>query len=62
MNAPLPNDLRIGEGFAFFRWHCLRWPVVRDCQGLADEPGTECRDSWPRLQANRPALDVPKEG
>lgn len=26
----------MGEGYAYFRWHCLKWPVFRDCPGVCD--------------------------
>lgn len=36
---------QFGEGFAFFRWHCLRYPTVNDCRGLADK-NSQCKAEW----------------
>lgn len=34
------------EDFAFFRWHCLRWPEVQKCIFDLDYPFRECQVRW----------------
>jgi hypothetical protein len=59
MNAPLPNEsVSIGEGFAFFRWHCLNWSFT-SCRGFND-PRSACDTLWMAL-VHKPALDVTQE-
>lgn len=36
-----------GEGFAYFRWHCLKWPEMEWCVG---GPQAWCTDIWRDMQ------------
>lgn len=51
------NDLRLGEGFAFFRWHCLAYQG--DAWAGIPHPEYEqrmCRREFADLQRNLTAL------
>jgi len=39
-----PVRASIGEGFAYFAWHRLRWPSWDDCRGIRD--GRVCELYW----------------
>jgi hypothetical protein len=50
-NAAVPSkkyDIR-GEGFAFFRWHCLRWGSEVPCSGWLHFPNAMCVREWSEL-------------
>lgn len=42
-----------GEGFAFFRWHTLRYPHIEECPG-SYERYRFCLDEWRALQRKEP--------
>lgn len=42
MSAPLSAEKR-GEGFAFFRWHSMRWPRSGSCRYAMTDV---CRHLW----------------
>lgn len=46
MSTPesLSNERRLGEGFAYFRWHWLTWPYCCTCP-YHNEPNF-CRQLW----------------
>lgn len=41
---PCTEPVSIGEGFAYFRWHCLVFPHS-ECRGWRD-PANDCRRWW----------------
>jgi hypothetical protein len=41
------TDLKLGEGFAFFRWHSIRWPGKGGCQ---NHSGYLCWMCWPKVE------------
>jgi len=52
MTNALTNEHDLGEGIAFFRWHCLRYPQNTDCKGVAeweDFPLCVCKHDWEHL-------------
>jgi hypothetical protein len=38
------ETVTVGEGFAFFRWHCLKWPFS-GCLGFNDSRAA-CDFQW----------------
>jgi hypothetical protein len=50
----LTNEVvSVGEGFAFFRWHCINWSFT-SCRGFND-PRSACDTLWMAL-AYKPKL------
>jgi len=46
-------DVRLGEGFAFFRWHAIKYGTYEDgCPGYG-RPGVGCNQIWDRIQGRR---------
>lgn len=45
MSDPLCTDQKLGEGFAYFRWHCFRWPHITNCTGWNDA-FSYCAGDW----------------
>jgi hypothetical protein len=45
MSDLTPEQQLRGEGFAFFRWHCLRYPEWALCSGRAN-PRNLCVVYW----------------
>jgi hypothetical protein len=43
----LLTDPLLGEGFAFFRWHCINWSFT-SCRGFND-PRSACDTQWMAL-------------
>jgi len=38
-----------GEGFAYFRWHCIKHAASWECKGIADGLSS-CLFQWNKLQ------------
>jgi hypothetical protein len=47
------DRVSVGEGFAFFRWHCLSFSSESNCRGVAEWerfPLCVCRTDWECLK------------
>lgn len=50
MNAPQANDQKLGEGFAFYRWHVSRFRESYHTCSYPDRTNV-CADAWDEMRA-----------
>lgn len=53
------NDRRVGEGFAYFRWHSVQWPYPCTCP-YTTEPNF-CRQLWDEFERDVHHIPALKE-